>query len=768
MFSLPIVTLLTAVLFAPGDASVHHSASADRRVAATPDAAQFEATFQALYDLEPDKQRVARVSDLSLPLAGGDFTMQSGTLAELSIGGKVIGVAFDGSGRFRLSPPTQVERDQLQRFFETPEIDMEVGRFVLLHSAAAEVQAILDRLTFAPDPQLDGGSSDIVEQALEYLGDKDSRTADSQVMSMLLNGMEEPFIYLHMDPDDDDPIFYRFNEAMVEEVSFGWRARVKGRRFELISQFDTPAEEPVPGGERAFQEVDIVNYELATVLDDDLDFSAVANVLVVPNRGGSRWIPFVLGSLLEVESVEWNGEPVEFFRGKESAQLWILAPESTVEGAPVQLRVRYAGDMIDKTSVGWYAIRGATSWYPRHGEIDATFSMTFEVPDDFQFTAAGHEVERRPEGEVIHWKYVIDRPAPHATFNIGKFEEYPLEQEGSPSIVLQVNEMAHRRMERFLLQDDIGEMVGRDVTNALAFFGERFGELPYEEFSVTEIPYFHGQAFPGMIELSWVTFQWTGKDGGDEIFRAHEVAHQWWGLGVEPATYHDTWLSEGLAEFSGLWYMQRVLMDNEKYFDHLEDSREALVDRRGKSGPIWLGPRVYTSRTEEDYQTVVYEKGAWVMHMLRNMMIDVDTMNEDAFFGMLRDLYQTYSNRSVTTEQFQEIVEARIATDMQWFFDQWVYGTGIPKYTFSHQGKQTAEGWKETVRVVQSEVPDDFMMIVPILIDFGDEGSAIVRTLITGPVSEFELPLLPREPDNIEFNTLSSVLAEVDEVDWRN
>jgi len=61
-----------------------------------------------------------------------------------------------------------------------------------------------------------------------------------------------------------------------------------------------------------------------------------------------------------------------------------------------------------------------------------------------------------------------------------------------------------------------------------------------------------------MIHLSFATFLGLADEGEDESFRAHEMAHQWWGIGVEPASYRDAWLSEGFAEFSGMWYMQII------------------------------------------------------------------------------------------------------------------------------------------------------------------------------------------------------------------
>ena len=84
--------------------------------------------------------------------------------------------------------------------------------------------------------------------------------------------------------------------------------------------------------------------------------------------------------------------------------------------------------------------------------------------------------------------------------------------------------------------------MGQDIVSALQFFQHVYGDVPVKQFYATEIPYPHGEAFPGLVHLALSTFDNTSDDGFDEFFRAHEVAHQWWGIGVDYATYHDRWL----------------------------------------------------------------------------------------------------------------------------------------------------------------------------------------------------------------------------------
>ena len=102
-----------------------------------------------------------------------------------------------------------------------------------------------------------------------------------------------------------------------------------------------------------------------------------------------------------------------------------------------------------------------------------------------------------------------------------------------------------------------------------------------------------------MVHLSWVTFQNTSDQGEDEVFRAHEVAHQWWGIGVDFASYHDQWLSEGFANFSGLWYLQTVRGEQRAVLRPAAPVPASILLRRAEPGPISLGYRVSPSKDDE-------------------------------------------------------------------------------------------------------------------------------------------------------------------------
>ena len=259
-----------------------------------------------------------------------------------------------------------------------------------------------------------------------------------------------------------------------------------------------------------------------------------------------------------------------------------------------------------------------------------------------------------------------------------------------------------------------------------------------------------------------------------EIFRAHEVAHQWWGIGVDFDTYHDQWLSEGFASYSGLWYLQAAKNDNELFFDILNGWKDEILNVRKyifgsgqEAGPVSLGYRTSSSNTKGDYDLIVYKKGAWILHMLRAMLLDLNTMNEDKMESLMHDYYETYKNKSASTEEFKRIVDKHFGEDMSWFFNQYVFGTDIPLYKVASKTETTADGkLKISFRIRQEGVPDNFRMYVPVKLVLDGDRVGRFRIEVKGKETIIAIPLPAGELEELVFNDLESVLCEVDYEDW--
>ncbi|HQV34609.1 MAG TPA: M1 family aminopeptidase, partial [Calditrichia bacterium] len=349
-----------------------------------------------------------------------------------------------------------------------------------------------------------------------------------------------------------------------------------------------------------------------------------------------------------------------------------------------------------------FLVRDPHRWYPFTGSrLRADFDMTFTYPRGMDLAGIGEVVERDTLEERVRERRVTREAAPLATFNIGFFDTLAVSRNGLPEIVVQTYAPEVRRNSPLGKREEPGDarnvkaQVAEDVAASLAFFQDKMGPLPLRRLLVSEIPYRHGAAFPGLLLLSWMTFEMTGTKGIDEAFRAHEVAHQYWGIGVDARSYHDAWLSEGMAEFWGWQVARRRLLEKDppngekRYRDFLKDWRENIIEKRRflfgdgqEAAPIWLGHRTHSTETEGDYTLIIYKKGAWVLNMLETLWQLKETPGPD-FEAFLGEFYRRHRGGRVTTEQFIAAAEAAYGDSLQWFFDQWVYGTDLPLYRLS-------------------------------------------------------------------------------------
>ena len=183
---------------------------------------------------------------------------------------------------------------------------------------------------------------------------------------------------------------------------------------------------------------------------------------------------------------------------------------------------------------------------------------------------------------------------------------------------------------------------------------------------------------------------------------AHEIAHQWWGNLLGWKTYHDQWLSEGLATYAAALDLTREKDGDRRFHDLLHGYKLDLLGK-GKngivsesSGPIWLGQRLSNSLTPDGYDTIVYKKACWVLHMLRGLLRNPTTGSDEAFFKLLRDFLSTYQGKDVSTEDFVRHAEKYMTHSidlehnhrLDWFFNEWVYDTGVPAYNVQYSNKE--------------------------------------------------------------------------------
>jgi len=324
---------------------------------------------------------------------------------------------------------------------------------------------------------------------------------------------------------------------------------------------------------------------------------------------------------------------------------------------------------------------------------------------------------------------------------------------------------------------------------AVQVYTDYFGPSLFTHLQVTQqTACSFGQSWP---ELVWIPicyyFDTTvrhqlGLDWGDrgywKVVTPHEVAHQWWGHTVGFNSGRDQWMSEGFADMSASLYLSAIEKDPKKFITFWNDERELLLERDAQGfraidvGPLTMGYRANSFRTGSGVaRRLIYPKGAYVLHMIRMMLFD-NRNGDKRFKETMQDFVGTYRGKPATTEDFKAVVEKHMTPDMDiegdhkmdWFFNEYVYGTQLPSYKLDSSFEAGADGTVMlNLRITQSNVDDKFRMLVPIYLEM-DDGKIFFlgRARLKGNTSiQEEIPLrgLKTKPRRALINYYDDVLA---------
>jgi aminopeptidase N len=289
-------------------------------------------------------------------------------------------------------------------------------------------------------------------------------------------------------------------------------------------------------------------------------------------------------------------------------------------------------------------------------------------------------------------------------------------------------------------------------TAAIQIYSAYFGALPFDHVALTEqTACNYGQSWPMLVYLPicgfWDTtvqnavgLQALGAGSYWTEVTPHEVAHQWWGQLVGFNSYRDQWMSEGFAHFSvSIFKKDAGKLDD--YLEFWKEQQKLLVEKNKEgvraidAGPLTMGQRLDNNKAGENiYQAVIYSKGAYVLHMLEMMEYwakDGNSKggNEVAFQHSMQQFVKEYSGKAATTEDWKASMERTMPRSLDidgngkldWFFNEWVYGTALPKYTVNSRFMTNNDGTTTAfLKLTQSNVSDDFEMIVPLYLQMAD------------------------------------------------
>jgi aminopeptidase N len=257
----------------------------------------------------------------------------------------------------------------------------------------------------------------------------------------------------------------------------------------------------------------------------------------------------------------------------------------------------------------------------------------------------------------------------------------------------------------------------------------------------------------------------------------HEVVHQWWGNQTVAASYRDTWIEEGIANYLSILYSDSKKPGEHRLTGWLDHYRtEMLVKPAGSSetfeqiGPLTLGTRLGSLKQPEAYATIMYGKGTWVIHMLRELMREPGSPDPDAKFReLLQSVLKEYKFQPLTTADFQRAVQKHMSAAMDiegthrmdWFFDEWVRGIGVPRYSVKYEVKARGQGFVVSGVLKQQGVGNSFTAPVPVYgARLGGKPEKLGVVVTTGPETRFHFATGIR-PTRIEIDPQMTLLCTI-------
>jgi hypothetical protein len=770
-------------------------------------------TYQQLRNLTLSGEAVS-VTNFDLKRDAGTFHLHSGTVCFVTpLMGKVTGAVFVGEGHFVLDPPEQSERNSLKLLTKEDEFSESFSQAVFRFT-----DSTYDDIKKAGNPASSGCDAGLLKDSQNTTRHKLKVNLEAQILREVLS--PEPralFVaYIHGKRYNGKELYKIDPNSSSEQVSF---ITYDENKWGYWASFNIAKNNVAPGSIGKPYHID--HQQLDATFEKSGKLLGKSTTDIVARRTGLRVVGFDLFQPLRVESVSVNGQALSFIQEDKNydGDFAVILPKALVNGEKISITTTYAGkEAVSNEGGGNYFPIAREDWYPNDpdgamGEY-ALYDMTLRIPKGMKMAATGVLVSESNEGgqNVTVWK--SEGPQTVAGFSFGRFKEekanltkpdYLIESyanEESPDWVqglktavqgdalptmgshlgagMELGSMSTTSLNKKALAE--GEL-------AVALYTDYFGPSLFKHLQITQqTACSFGQSWP---ELVWIPicyyFDTTvrhqlGLDWGDrgywKVVTPHEIAHQWWGHTVGFASGRDQWMSEGFAELSASIYISMIEKNPKKFIDFWNDERELLLERNAQgfraidAGPLTMGYRANNSRTGFDVtRRLIYPKGAYILHMIRMMMWDRNTGDQN-FKAAMQDFVKTYSGKAATTEDFKAMMEKHMTKDMDldgnhrldWFFNEYVYGTALPTYKLSYTFDKDASGnVLFGFNVAQSGVDEKFRMVVPIYLELADGRTAFLgRAHLTGNSTvDQKVPLkgLKDAPRRAMLNYNDDVLA---------
>jgi Peptidase family M1 domain len=778
--------------------------------------------YSSLNDLRLNASAVYAIPAASrIELRRGDvqITFEEGRIGFFStIDGRVTGAVFSGRAHILAAPRDPVEKQQLALFTGAPILDQSVASAYFRYTDDTDAELLRQFQTAGIAAHDDLNFVSRWDALLPTFNPLHSL----RILSELLTEKTHPYFYAAMEGLSTGPFDFVFDAQREEQVFLG-----QVHKSENSSNYDAWVSYRVPDAVPHIPSFRPVSYALDTKIQPDMTLTASAVLRIRAETGGERFLFLQLSRDLQIRSVtSENGRALEFFQNegmsakqrelKGNDELAVVLPAAPKKGEEVLLTFQYSGRVIRDSGNGVFFVGARESWYPHLGDAAdfALYEITMHWPRKLKLAATGTKLGEKEEGDSRVGRWKTESPAAVAGFNLGEYA-FASVAGISYSVDVYANRQLEMALERrlHLPEDDFGASIAttrrsgpgtglslpssqpspadtlkhlaREIDSSIRFYEGFAGPFPFRQLSVSQIPGTFGQGWPGLLYLSTYSFlpaaaqeqaglSTASQEHFSELVPFHEVAHQWWGNVVGWSSYRDQWIDEAFANYFALLFADSQKTPDRKMRIWLERYRNKLEEKLRDSqltaadiGSLALGNRLTSSKAPDGFEILIYSKGAWTIHMIREMLRQPGSKNTDARFqSFLKNLFTTYSYKGLSTEDLLRELNAVMTPamdldgnhSMEWFIEDWVRGVGVPHYYAEYTTRKTEKGFQVKGKLYQTRVPRGFVAPVPI---YSSAGVYLGRVIAGGQETQFHLNAAS-DPGKLQIDPHMTLLCVVD------
>jgi hypothetical protein len=463
-------------------------------------------------------------------------------------------------------------------------------------------------------------------------------------------------------------------------------------------------------------------------------------VKLVINTDSLKYLSLFLDYHLDEDSIYLFDNPVDYKRRNTFDFIGIIMPKYYYKGDTLEFKLWFKGKDFRQALP-----------YVENPEA-STVSFEFKVRSGSNYYMPGITDTKKVKGGELIESYP-DRP-----YNTFYYQGYVAGTDtnvitSNSGIPLNFLHLEHINKHNFscYLPENIQEV---SALAAFNFMSERLG-APSGAFEIFICP----EERPGMPGLAYVPQVACVSDweafGGIDLLAGNGMANQWFGGAMRPGSYREAWAMLALSRYLSLLYLENE-RDSRTYYSNMFNRADTLSKSfsRGWDLPLVSGTRMYNS--------LLANKGIWLMHMLRFMMFDPEKRTAPNFYKFLQELSITCNSRTFTNADFIQLAEKYYGGSLKDFFAQWLYGYGVPEFNVDYSISQRDGSYFIDADVRTKKVDMDFVMPVIMRVELkggSAEESIYASQVVSAPQSSFTLGPFEMEPKKFVFNEFFSVLS---------